>query len=116
MSVPSLNTTVTTEIPYLEMERISVVLGMPAMARSTGTVTYCSISTGERAGAAVMICTWMFVTSGTASLESVPAAFSPSRTNNNVAARTSGRVRKDQPMMGEKSPTSVVLAERVLQD
>src|SRR4051812_10842781 len=116
MSVPSWNTTVTTEMPYFEIERICVVLGMPAMARSMGTVTYCSISTGERAGAEVMTCTWIFVTSGTASMESVRAAFSPSRANSKVATRTSGRFRKDQPMMAEKSPTSVDPAKRVLQD
>jgi hypothetical protein len=70
MSVSSSKTTVTTETPYFESERISVTFGRPDMARSTGMLMYCSTSTGDRAGAAVMIWTWMLVTSGTASIGS----------------------------------------------
>ena len=51
MLVSSRNTIVTTESPYFDTERTSVERGTPAIARSTGTVTYCSTSTGLRAPA-----------------------------------------------------------------
>jgi hypothetical protein len=54
MSVSSSNTTVTTDTPYFDSERISVTFGRPDIARSTGMLMYCSTSTGESAGAAVM--------------------------------------------------------------
>ncbi len=78
-------------MPYFESERISVVFGIPAMARSTGVVTYCSTSTGESAGAEVITCTWTFVMSGTASIDSVLAARSPSSAQSSVASKTTGR-------------------------
>ena len=56
MSQPSSKTTVTTERPNWETERISSTLGMPLMADSTGKVMNCSVSSGARAGAVVM--TW----------------------------------------------------------
>ena len=48
--------------------------GMPAIAVSTGKLTYCSTSTGPSAGAAVITWTWTFVTSGTASIGTCAAA------------------------------------------
>ena len=44
---------------------------MPLIAASTGNVTNFSISSGESAGAVVRICTWLGVTSGTASIGSL---------------------------------------------
>ena len=43
---------------------------MPASAVSIGNVTCFSTSTGEKAGQTVLICTWLFVMSGTASIGS----------------------------------------------
>jgi hypothetical protein len=97
--VPSSNTTVTTDRPYFDVERTSVVLGMPAMARSTGTVTYCSTSAGESAGAEVMICTCTLVTSGTASMGSCKAARTPNSTRIKLAKSTTGRLASDQRTM-----------------
>src|SRR5678815_5102427 len=99
MSVPSSKTTVTTDRPYFEIERTSSTFGIPDIARSTGTVTYCSTSTGESAGAEVITWTWIVVTSGTASIGSFDAAWIPSATSSNVATRTMGRLRKDQRTM-----------------
>ena len=55
--IESLNTIVTTDKPYREIERTSSTWGIPDIDRSTGKVTYCSISKGEREGAEVMTCT-----------------------------------------------------------
>ena len=55
-------------MPAREMLRTSSRPGRPAIARSTGAVTYVSTSIGPSAGACVMTCTWTFVTSGTASI------------------------------------------------
>src|SRR4051812_40054133 len=116
MFVPSSKTMVTTEIPYFEMERTSVVRGMPAIARSTGTLTYCSTSVGARAGDVVMTCTWTFVMSGTASMGKVAAARAPTRTSSAVANSTRARLRRDQETIAERSDTSLLLAERAAQD
>lgn len=55
--MPSWNTTVTTDSPYFDTERTCSIRGSPPIARSTGIDTYFSISTGDSAGAAVMIWT-----------------------------------------------------------
>src|SRR5688572_2800466 len=99
MSVPSSKATVTTDRPYLDVERTSVVLGMPAMARSTGTVTYCSTSAGDSAGADVMTCTCTLVTSGTASMGSCDAERRPSSVSSSAASTTTGRLASDQRTM-----------------
>ena len=91
MSVPSSKTTVTTDSPYLEMDRTSSTLGIPDIARSTGTVTYCSTSTGDSAGAAVITWTWTFVMSGTASIGRFTAECTPTITRSAVAISTSAR-------------------------
>lgn len=54
MSVPSWNTTVTTERPYFDTDRTCAIFGKPDIARSTGMLMYCSTSTGDSAGAAVI--------------------------------------------------------------
>ncbi len=68
MSVPSLNTIVTTETPNFEIERISSTFGSPLIAPSTGNDRSDSTSSGESAGASVITCTCTFVRSGTASI------------------------------------------------
>src|SRR5262245_9316554 len=116
MSVSSSNTTVTTESPYLESDLTSSTLGMPAMARSTGAVTYCSTSTGDSAGAAVMIWTCTLVTSGTASIGRLKMARTPTAMKRSVATRTTARWRSDQATTRVRKITSFLLAEGALQD
>src|SRR4051812_32769634 len=116
MSVPSSKATVTTERPYLETERTSSTFGMPDIARSTGTVTYCSTSIGESAGAGVMICTWTLVMSGTASMGRSTAERTPTMIRRAVARRTIARWRSDQATMRPRKITSLLLAEGALQD
>src|SRR6185295_10458872 len=116
MSVPSSNTTLITERPYFEIERTSSTLGIPDIARSTGTVTYCSTSTGDSAGAAVITWTCTLVTSGTASMGRTRAERTPTITSNPVAIRTSARLASDQATTRLSRTTSVLLAERALQD
>src|SRR5215203_2263382 len=116
MSVPSSKTTVITDSPYLESDRTSSTLGIPDIARSTGTVTYCSTSTGDSAGAAVMIWTCTFVMSGTASMGRTSADRTPTSTSNPVATRTMARCESDQATIQLRRTTSVLLAEGVLED
>src|SRR5688572_22117757 len=116
MSVSSSKTMVTTERPYLDSERTSSTRGIPAMARSTGTVTYCSISTGERAGEVVITCTCTVVTSGTASMGRAMAARMPAATSSTAAAMTMARWRSDQLTVRLSSSNSFLLAEGALQD
>src|SRR5678809_1126393 len=116
MSVPSSKTTVTTDSPYLEIERISSTFGTPDIARSTGTVTYCSTSVGDRAGAGVITCTCTFVTSGTASIGKSIVEVIPTVTRSAVARRTIARCRSDHATTAVRRPTSFLLAEGALQD
>ena len=67
-STLSLNTAVNWAKPLREKERMLSSPGVPASARSSSTVTCFSISTGVSAGAMALICTWLLVTSGTASM------------------------------------------------
>ena len=53
MSVPSSNTTVTTERPNFDTERISSTFGSPLMAVSTGKVMKLSTSSGASPGLSV---------------------------------------------------------------
>src|SRR6187551_176424 len=116
MSVPSSKTTVTTERPYFEIDRSSSTFGMPDIARSTGTVTYCSTSVGERARAGVITWTWALVTSGTASIGSSIAARTPTITRRSAASTTTARLRSDHATTALRNLTSRRLAERPLQD
>src|SRR3954452_23583717 len=116
MLVASVKTMVTTDSPYFESDRTCSTFGVPAIARSTGTVTYCSTSTGESAGAAVMTCTWTFVTSGTASIGSSSAARTPATTRSRDAMITIARWRRDQATTWVRSCTSLLLAEGALED
>ena len=67
-SLFSYKTAVTCEKPLRESERVYSRPGVPANAVSIRKVTCFSISTGERGGATVLICTWLLVMSGTASI------------------------------------------------
>jgi hypothetical protein len=71
-SVPSLNTTVTWDRPYFDSERVPSSRGKPFITLSIGKLMRCSTSSGEMPGAAVLICTWTLVMSGTASIGSRP--------------------------------------------
>ena len=55
---------------FLLSERMSVTPGKPVMAISIGIVIKRSTSSGDFPGAGVAICTWIFVTSGKASMVS----------------------------------------------
>src|SRR3954452_6328638 len=117
MLVSSVKTMVTTDRPYFEIDRTCSTFGIPAMARSTGTVTYCSTSTGESAGAAVITWTWTLVTSGTASIGNSRAERTPATTNSSVAAITIARWRRDQATTLVSSTISLLLfAEGALED
>ncbi len=63
-------TAVTWEKPLRDSDRVYSSPGMPASAVSIGKVTCFSMSIGESAGATVLICTWLLVMSGTASIGS----------------------------------------------
>ena len=69
-SVPSLKITVTWDKPERDSERVCCKPGNPAMAVSMGKVMRCSVSSGEKPGAAELICTCTLVMSGTASMGS----------------------------------------------
>jgi len=95
MLVPSSKTTVTTESPNLETERTSSRPGSPLIDSSTGVVMKRSTSSGPSAGAEVRICTWMLVTSGTASMGSDRIALRPPTTSSAESARTRKRFLRD---------------------
>jgi NitT/TauT family transport system substrate-binding protein len=61
------------------------------LARSIGMVTNVSTSSGPSAGAGVMIWTWTFVTSGTASIGTFCDATAPRRMNTEVSTKTIAR-------------------------
>ena len=91
MVVASVKTAVTWEKPLREIERVYSRPGMPASAVSTGKVTCFSMSVGERAGASVLICTWLFVMSGTASIGSRVSDQTPKAAAINVTSTTNHR-------------------------
>src|SRR5262249_35395326 len=99
MSVPSLNTTVTTETPNFEIDRICSTLGSPLMAPSTGNESSDSTSSGDSAGASVITCTCTFVRSGTASIGRWSAEYTPSAAIRSVPTITRKRFRSDDSMM-----------------
>ena len=70
----SLNTTVTTERPKRETERISTTFMMLLIATSIGKVMSCSTSCGASVDETVTIYTWLLVMSGTASTGRVSIA------------------------------------------
>ncbi len=64
---------------------------MPASAVSTGNVTCFSISIGESDGTIVLICTWLLVMSGTASIGSWRSDRTPTATMTSVSITMSQR-------------------------
>ncbi|MNW19642.1 hypothetical protein D3C71_2197270 [compost metagenome] len=70
MSVPSSKITVTCDSPERDSERVCSSPGRPAIAVSMAKVMRCSVSSGEKPAAWVLICTWTLVMSGTASIGS----------------------------------------------
>ena len=84
----SLNTTVTTESPKRDTERISSTFMMLLMATSMGNVMSCSTSCGASVGETVTICTWLLVISGTASTGSVSIAYIPPASRKSVVSPT----------------------------
>jgi len=88
-------------------------VGTPAIARSMGTVTHRSTSTGDSAGAAVITWTCTLVMSGTASMGSTTVARSPISVKSAVASRTTGRLWSDQRTIADRrdiaqSPSAIV--------
>ena len=74
MGTLSLKTTVTTDNPKRDTERISSTFMMLLIATSMGKVMSCSTSWGASVGDTVTICTWLLVISGTASTGRVSIA------------------------------------------
>ncbi|MNP75455.1 hypothetical protein D3C76_1725180 [compost metagenome] len=68
--MPSAKVTVTWDSPERDNERVCFRCGRPAIAVSMGKVMRCSVSSGEKPAAEVLICTWTLVISGTASMGS----------------------------------------------
>ena len=98
MSVPSSKTTVTTDSPNFDTERICSTLGSPLMAVSTGKVMKDSTSWGASPGLFVSTCTWTFVTSGTASMGSFRNESSPNTTTRSHPMMTMRRLFREKSM------------------
>src|ERR1700752_18177 len=77
MSVRSVKMAVICEKPLRDSDRVLSRPGLPASAVSIGKVICFSISTGDNAGAMVLICTCLLVMSGTASIGSFVSAKAP---------------------------------------
>jgi hypothetical protein len=93
---------VTAETAVLLIERIWSRPGMPFIAISTGKVRYCSTSTGERPGAVVSTETCVFVTSGTASTDSLRIDISANAKTAPQTASTTPRRRTDSATMAPR--------------
>ncbi len=102
MSVPSRKMIVTAETAVRLTDRISSSPGMPFIAISTGKVRYCSTSSGDRPGAVVSTETWVLVTSGTASTDSLRIASSENANTAPQIARTTPRRRTDSATMAPR--------------
>ena len=96
ISVPSSKTTVTTDRPNCETDRISSTFGMPLREFSTGKVMNCSVSSAANAGAVVMICTCTLVTSGTASIGNRVRATVPKTIKSTRSMSTKKRLSRAQ--------------------
>src|SRR5690606_5254405 len=78
------NTTVMTDRPNLEMDRISTIPGILATACSIGKVISLSTSGAASVGDTVMTCTWLLVISGRASRGSRVTSMEPHTTSARV--------------------------------
>src|SRR5215208_4642902 len=91
MSILSLKTAVTWAKPLREKDRVYSRPGAPASAVSIGKVICFSTSSGGSAGAMPLTCTWLFVTSGTASTGSLTSDHTPIATPARVTSTTAQR-------------------------
>src|SRR5512137_616354 len=98
VSAPSSNTTTTWESPALESERTWRTRGRPRIACSMGKLTRSSTSTAARPGALASTITWVFVTSGKASMGRLRQAATPPAVRSTVARRTRSRLSSSQEM------------------
>src|SRR5258705_9660354 len=89
MLVRSAYTAVICAKPFRENDRVDYSPGIPASAVSSATVTCFSISTGVRAGAVALTCTWTLVTSGTASIGNLVRDQKPDAATTKVTSKTS---------------------------
>src|SRR5438445_11134745 len=96
MWVRSRNTAVTWAKPLRENERVYSRVGVPARIFSIWNVICFSISTGVSAGAMALICTWLLVTSGTASIGSLLSDQTPRAQAMAVNSTTNQRLRTER--------------------
>src|SRR5688572_17027021 len=89
---------------------------MPASAVSSGNVTRRSISTGESDASRTLICTWRFVMSGTASMESRRAASTPASATRRTVTTTVTRWRIEMVRMRWSMIRSVGVAGLALRE
>src|SRR5215468_10088189 len=99
MSVRSVKMAVIWEKPLRDSERVLSRPGAPASAVSIGKVICFSISTGDSAGAIVLICTCLLVMSGTASIGSLVSAKAPMAAAIAPSVTTTQRRRMAKSMM-----------------
>src|SRR6185295_18647002 len=99
MSAWSSNTSVTCDRPKREMDRISTSPCNPCISVSMGKVICFSISSAASAAMEVLICTWTFVMSGTASMGSRDADQTPAATTPMTPSSTKMRWRSEKSNM-----------------
>jgi hypothetical protein len=77
MSLDEAKNTVTTDTPWIELERSVCTLGTPLMAFSIGRVTRTSTCSGVSPTASVWMLTWAGANSGKTSYLARPSAKTP---------------------------------------
>lgn len=95
MSAWSSKTRVICESPKREMERISTRSCNPCITVSMGKVICFSISSAASAETLVLICTWAFVMSGTASIGNRSADQTPADARAMIPSSTNMRWRRE---------------------
>src|SRR5262245_31932224 len=110
MLTPSSKLSTTWQKPNLDTERSSLTPGKPLSTCSIGNVICCSISSGLRAGAIVLICTCTGVVSGNASTSRWRSDTTPTATAASASSTTSNRCRNETSM----SQLSMTLPSGVL--
>src|SRR5436309_7813333 len=94
MSVPSLNTAVTTDNPWIDSERMDSRLPTPLSSLSMGRVTSASTCSGARPGASDCTVTWGWTNSGKTSSFACAATKIPYPTSTDASAMTTPRKRR----------------------
>src|SRR5438552_11105960 len=89
MSVPSLNTAVTTDNPWIDSERMDSRLPTPLSSLSMGRVTSASTCSGARPGASDCTVTWGWTNSGKTSSFACAATKIPYPTSTDASAMRS---------------------------